>query len=139
MWPRVAEIILAVWLLVSPWVLLDNGLTRVGYANQIICGLAIIFLSTVSFWLRLGRAHIVEIPIGFWIIGSTYFSVSTSAFSASSKQLASGSFLVELRNHSESGEFASQFMANVEYERRERLVELLCNGERRARRRVILA
>jgi len=67
------------------------------------------------------------------------FSVSTAAFSASPKQFASGSFLVELRNHSEPGKFASPFMANVGNERRERLVELLCNGEWRARRRDILA
>jgi hypothetical protein len=94
MWPRVAEIVLAVWLLVSPWVLLDNGLTRVGYANQLICGLAIVFLSTVSFWLRLGRAHIIEIPIGFWIIGSTYFQSVHPPSALAQSNLLVGLFLL---------------------------------------------
>jgi hypothetical protein len=74
MWPRVAEILMGIWLLTSPWVLARNPDVNGWLINGLACGSAIVVLSALSFWSRSSKAHLAEIPVGLWILGFSYFS-----------------------------------------------------------------
>ena len=71
MWPRVAEIVIGLWLIASPW-MLDDGASS-ARINVLICGSAVVLLSGLSFWPAMRRAHLGEIPIGVWLLGFAYF------------------------------------------------------------------
>jgi hypothetical protein len=64
---------IGIWLIVSPWLLPHEQPSNGWHFNETVCGIAIILLSTLSFVPRLSKAHLAEIAIGLWFLGSTYF------------------------------------------------------------------
>jgi hypothetical protein len=94
MWPRVVEIAIGAWLSASPWVLSNNGLASALHINDLVCGLAIVLLSALSFWPKFGRVHLAEIPIGLWILGFAYFGSSHPAPAVVQSEILSALFLL---------------------------------------------
>lgn len=73
MWPRVVEMLLGVWLLLSPfifghWQAGDTGL----YASDFACAAAVILLALLSFAPRLGHAHLLNIAVAIWLMAWGY-------------------------------------------------------------------
>ena len=77
MWGRVIEIMLGLWLVVSPFVWghypADAGLWR----SDLISGATIIGLAMLSFWQFralsfLRYAHLAIIPVALWVVGFGY-------------------------------------------------------------------
>jgi hypothetical protein len=94
MWPRVAEILIGLWLSTSPWVLADNPVVGAWHINGVICGAAIVFLSALSFWRGTKKAHLAEIPIGLWILGFAYFGSTYPASALAQSDLLAALFLL---------------------------------------------
>jgi hypothetical protein len=70
MWPRVVELMLGGWLVVSPFIF-DRS------AGPAACcvmlgGALVIALSLVSFWRPLGWAHFLSGAVAAWLIGLAY-------------------------------------------------------------------
>jgi hypothetical protein len=96
MWPRVAEIVIGLWLWTSPWVLVDNPAVSVWHINGVICGAAIVFSSALSFWRGTRKAHLAEIPIGLWILGFAYFGSTYPASAIVQSDLLAALFLLNI-------------------------------------------
>ena len=79
MWPRVAEIVLGCWLVVSPWLLPDQQRSASWHVNALVCGLLVVGLAALSFFPSLRKAHLAEILIGLWLLGSAYWSATHPA------------------------------------------------------------
>jgi hypothetical protein len=73
MWPRIAEILIGLWLLTSPWLLAYEPAVSAWHINGLVCGSAIVILGVLSFSPRSRKAHLAEIPVGLWILGFAYF------------------------------------------------------------------
>ena len=94
MWPRIAEIGIGLWLLTSPWLLSAERQLNLWQINDCLCGLAIVVLGLLSFWPTLRKAHLVNIPIGFWIIGYAYARSAHPAPAAVQNELLLALFLL---------------------------------------------
>jgi hypothetical protein len=67
MWARQLELTLAVWLLVSPFVFGHAGDTA-WWATDLLCGYGVAIVSLLPRWSPLRRAHLLNLPIGCWLI-----------------------------------------------------------------------
>jgi hypothetical protein len=67
MWARVVEVMLGLWLVISPFVF---GHAEQGalWINDLICGSAIVTLALLSFWHPLRYAHLAIVAIGLWLV-----------------------------------------------------------------------
>lgn len=70
-WPRVMEMLLGTWLIIAGFVLRgpDSSFWR---WNEIASGAAIVALACISFSPRFGKAHLLEIVVGLWLVGSAF-------------------------------------------------------------------
>jgi hypothetical protein len=73
MWGRIVEIILGLWLVVSPFIFGHYPDNRPLWMNDLICGAAIFLLAAVSFCRVLRYAHVGILAVGIWLIGFGYF------------------------------------------------------------------
>lgn len=94
MWPRVAEIVIGLWLLTSPWVLVQNSAVGAWHINGLICGSAIVVLGGLSFRPGWRKAHLAEIPIGVWILSFAYFGSTHPAPAVVQNDLLTALFLL---------------------------------------------
>jgi hypothetical protein len=74
MWPRIVEIVIGLWVAASPLVFGHDPNHRLLWANDLVCGLAIISLAVVSFWQPLRRAHLGQLLVAGWMIGVGFFA-----------------------------------------------------------------
>lgn len=72
MWPRVVEIMLGVWLALSPFVFRHPPGVRGYWINDFTCALIIITLSLLSFWHRTRHARLAQLLVAAWLIGFGY-------------------------------------------------------------------
>ena len=79
MWPRFIEVAIGFWVAVSPWLLSDLRPITAWHMNELIGGISIVAFSGLSFWASLRRAHLAQIPIAIWILGSNYLGSSHPA------------------------------------------------------------
>jgi hypothetical protein len=79
MWPRIAEILLGGWLAASPWALSPTAGNSWPWINDMSAGLAIVVLAALSFFRPLGWAHLLEIPVGLWLLGFAFLASPPSA------------------------------------------------------------
>ena len=68
MWARVTAIMLGFWLLASPFVFRFAETDGSSLANDLFCGLVILFFGFLSFWNRTGWAHFLILPVAAWLI-----------------------------------------------------------------------
>lgn len=72
MWPRIVEVALGVWLLISPFVFGHEADEVARWTTDLACGTAVIVLALASLWQPLRQIHLVSIAIGLWLIGNGF-------------------------------------------------------------------
>jgi hypothetical protein len=73
MWARVSELLLGVWLLMSPFIFGHYPGDTAAWVNDLVTGGAIMACASLSFWQPLRRIHFVNAVIALWLIGFGYF------------------------------------------------------------------
>ncbi len=73
MWGRVVEIMMAVWLSLSPFLFGHYPGDRALWMSDLFCAGAIILLSCLAFYEPLRRAHLGNLLIAGWLVGFAYF------------------------------------------------------------------
>jgi hypothetical protein len=68
MWARVVEMLLAGWLLLSPFVFRHAPETSALWWNDLCCGLAVLALALLSMWKRSSLLHLATGLVGLWLI-----------------------------------------------------------------------
>lgn len=94
MWPRVAEVALGCWLVITPFVF--RGTTAVeDYAlNAAMTGSVVIVASLLSFWSRLRMAHLVTLAAALWLAAHGYFLAERPGPPAAQNELTTGLLLL---------------------------------------------
>jgi hypothetical protein len=72
MWGRVTEILLALWLMFSPFLFGHYPVDRPLWISDFFSGGAILLFSCISFYESLRRAHLMNGLIAGWLIGFGY-------------------------------------------------------------------
>ena len=70
MWARVVEVMLGVWLLISPFVF--GYQSQAFWINDYVTAAFIFLFSLSSFWKPWRYAHLLNIAIGIWLIAYGY-------------------------------------------------------------------
>jgi hypothetical protein len=74
MWPRVVEVMLGCWLIVSPFIFAHPAERTAWWVNDMASGLAIIVFALASHWRPLKRTHLLSAAVALWLISYAYFS-----------------------------------------------------------------
>jgi hypothetical protein len=74
MWSRVVEVMLGVWLLLSPFIFRHPTGEVAWWANDFACAALAITFGCLSFWEPTRRAHLATAALALWLIGFGYFS-----------------------------------------------------------------
>ncbi len=74
MWPRVVEVMLGVWLLMSPFIFGHAGDAVWRWTTDLGCAAALITLALASYAPKLAYAHWFSVLIGLWLCGFGYFA-----------------------------------------------------------------
>ncbi len=74
MWARVVEIMLGLWLVISPFVFGHAAADRSLWTNDLACGFAIVTLALLSFWHPLRYAHLGIGVVALWLIAFGYLA-----------------------------------------------------------------
>lgn len=74
-WPRVVEIVVGCWLIMSPFIFGHYPVHREFWLNDMICGALIIVISTMSISKRFFRLYLLNLVIALWIILYAYFQI----------------------------------------------------------------
>jgi hypothetical protein len=72
MWPRVVEILLAVWL-VAGSLLLSAGERPSVRPQELVAAGAIVLIALLSFHPRLRRLYLLQVAMGVWLIGYSFW------------------------------------------------------------------
>jgi hypothetical protein len=79
MWPRTVEIMLGLWLVVSPFIFRTAPDKTVWWALSLSCGVATMTLASISFWRRAYRAHLGSLCVALVLCGYGYALVGYPA------------------------------------------------------------
>jgi hypothetical protein len=72
MWGRIIEIMLGLWLVLSPFIFGHYPTNQPLWKNDFVCGTAIVLLALGSFWHVLRHAHLLHLLVAGWLIGFGY-------------------------------------------------------------------
>ena len=68
MWPRLAELLIAVWLAASPWLLpMPGGAGAFLRANALVCAGLVALFALLSFRRALAKAHLLSLGVAVWL------------------------------------------------------------------------
>jgi hypothetical protein len=96
MWARIAEILLACWLAISPFILHDTSEGAISWAHPIICAFLIALFALLSFWNPLKKIHLLSLGIAFWLWGLGYSTFPLIASPSLENSVAVGFLLFML-------------------------------------------
>ncbi|MGE3178257.1 MAG: hypothetical protein AB7O32_12390 [Vicinamibacterales bacterium] len=74
MWARVAESMLGMWLVLSPFIFRNTDSLERFIAIDMAAGSAVVLLSLLSFWHRTARAHFVTLALALSLGLYAYFA-----------------------------------------------------------------
>lgn len=74
MWPRLAELLLGLWLMLTPVVFAGTDRIDAFAPRDVVAGAAIVMLSILSFWRRAAWAHLVTALLALVLGSAAYFS-----------------------------------------------------------------
>lgn len=94
MWARLFEFMLALWLSVSPFIFRHGPDETFLWANDLTCATIIAVLSLSSFKPRIEKIHLVNIAVGFWLIGVGAFRAEPPPPPAMQNQVVVGLLLL---------------------------------------------
>jgi peptidoglycan/LPS O-acetylase OafA/YrhL len=69
MWARISEILLAVWLALSPFMLVEEASRHSYLLHDFGCAAAIAGFGLLSFWARFEKAHLCTLAVAAWLVG----------------------------------------------------------------------
>lgn len=72
MWPRTVELMLGIWLMISPWVFGHYPDDQFLWLNDVFCGIAAVVISMASVAQRLRHLHLLLFLLGGWLAGVGY-------------------------------------------------------------------
>jgi hypothetical protein len=73
MWPRALEFMLGLWLLMSPFIFQRSPGPAAVWVVDFSCALLLMALSSLSFWSRARRAHLLLLPVSAFLSAWGYF------------------------------------------------------------------
>lgn len=74
MWPRVVELMLGAWLVISPLVFRGTAGVETYAFSMVAAGTAVVVASVLCFWPPTAAARIVTLLAALWLAGHGYFS-----------------------------------------------------------------
>ena len=77
MWARVAEVMMGLWLVVSPFIFRHPPEQTGWWANDLICGTLVVLFGLLAFWRPLRNAHAGTLVVALWLCGFAFFSSGT--------------------------------------------------------------
>lgn len=94
MWPRVVELMIGCWLLMTPFVF--RGTTGVSdyLANAYVSGGLIVIASLFSFWERTRLAHLITVGVAVWLAVHGYLSAARPGPPAAQNEITTGLILL---------------------------------------------
>jgi hypothetical protein len=94
MWPRVVEVMLGCWLLVTPFVFRDTPDASQYSANAVVSAALLIAASLLAFWRRMRLAHVGTLAVALWLIAHGYFGVARPGPPAAQNEIVVGLILL---------------------------------------------
>lgn len=68
MWPRTVEVMLALWLAVSPFVFRHPAGERGLWASDLVCAVVVATLALASYRQKWRRVHLFELGVAGWLV-----------------------------------------------------------------------
>jgi hypothetical protein len=94
MWPRVVEVMLGCWLLVTPFVFRDTPAVGEYTANAVVSAALLIAASLLTFWRRTRLAHLGTAVVALWLICHGYFAAARPGPPAAQNEIVVGLVLL---------------------------------------------
>jgi hypothetical protein len=73
MWARTTEVLLGCWLAMSPFIFGHLPEPPAWWINDFACALLMMTFGVLSFWHPTRHAHLLQIAVGFWMLGFAYY------------------------------------------------------------------
>lgn len=73
MWGRILEVMLGLWLVLSPFIFGHYPADRPLWVSDFACGAAMVLLALLSFWRVTRYAHLLQLAVAAWLVGFGYF------------------------------------------------------------------
>lgn len=67
MWARVVEVMIAIWLALSPFIFHHPAEERFLWVNDFICACLVALFALLSFWRPLRKIHLVTMVLALWL------------------------------------------------------------------------
>jgi hypothetical protein len=93
-WPRVIELMLGCWLVLSPFIFRHDFAETMFWWNDMCSGALVVTFSLTSFARRFHYAHFGTLIIALWLIGFAYLTAGHPAPAAQQNELATGLLLL---------------------------------------------
>lgn len=94
MWPRVVELMLGAWLIISPLVFRGTADLPAYTVSLVASGAAVIIASLLCFWPPAAAARIVTLLAALWLAGHGYFSAPRPGPPAAQNEITVGLLLL---------------------------------------------
>ncbi len=94
MWPRVVEVMLGAWLLVTPFIFRATPEVDAYTASAFAAGAIAAVASLASCWDPLRHARFLTLGVSFWLMLHGYFSAARPGPPAAQNELVVGSILL---------------------------------------------
>jgi hypothetical protein len=72
MWGRVLEVMLGLWLGLSPFIFGHYPAHQPLWVSDLACGTAMVLLALLSFWHPTRYAHLLNLVVAGWLVGFGY-------------------------------------------------------------------
>lgn len=96
MWARVIEVMIAIWLILSPFIFRYPSQETFLWMNDFICAFSVALCALLSFWHPLRKIHLVTLAIAFYLWALGYIDFPEKASIASQNSAVIGLLLLML-------------------------------------------
>jgi hypothetical protein len=72
MWPRVVEVMIGVWLAMSPFIFHPSFEHPPYWWSDFACSVLVMTFALLSFWHPTRKAHLLQIVMGLWLMAWAY-------------------------------------------------------------------
>ena len=94
MWPRVVEVMLGAWLVISPFVFRGTADLERYTVNFVVSGSVVTVASLLAFWRPAGWARFVTLLAALWLTGHGYFAAVRPGPPAAQNEIVIGLLLL---------------------------------------------
>jgi hypothetical protein len=96
MWARVIELMLGVWLVLSPFIFRRTPAAAEFWSTDVTTGSAVILLSLLSFWNPMRRSHLATGVLAVWLVIWAWFAAARPGPPAAQNEIVVGLLLLML-------------------------------------------